>query len=399
MSANPYAAPNSALEVAESPPAGPTVRSRTLKSLAWLGGSMAAGVGAFFVALANATPLGTVAFLAAAAVALVGLVTGARGLALAAKADGAGTGIVALGVLATLANLGMTLLGAFAAFLSTLTFSRGRQLRRRGEVLLPPLARGEAWAAKPAPPTGVEGLEALDADDATRAALAARWRENARTEHASVAAFARLTLDLVGLGAPPELVAAAQRDALDEIAHAQACFAIARALDGVDVGPGPFPQAARARTLSGGRTLALAQLAVDSLVDGALHEGVSARVIARLARRCEVAPIAATLKRIAADEGRHAAHGWDVVEWCIAEGGPAIAAALRGALRALPATMRTPLPEPAGTGAWERWGIHGHALEAAEYARTRAYVTARVARLSSARASSAARAGEYTAMA
>lgn len=377
-----------------------------MKSLAWLGASMAAGVGATFVAVANTTPLGTAAFLAVAVVALVGLVAGARGLVLAAKAGGAGTGIVALGVLATLGNLGMTLLGAFAAFLSTLTFSRGRQLRRRGAVLLPPLARGDAWAAGQAPLAGVAGLagheghegpgalDALDADEATRAALAARWRENARTEHASVAAFARLTLDLVGLGAPPELVAAAQRDALDEIAHAQACFAIARALDGADVGPGPFPHAARARTLPGGRTLALAQLAVDSLVDGALHEGVSARVIARLARLCEVGPIAATLKRIAADEGRHAAHGWDVVEWCVAEGGAPVAAALRGALRALPATMRTPLPEAAGTGAWERWGIHGHDLEAAEYARTRAYVTARVARLSTTR-----RAAGYTAVA
>lgn len=28
----------------------------------------------------------------------------------------------------------------------------------------------------------------------------------------------------------------------------------------------------------------------------------------------------AILKEIAADEGRHAAHGWDVVAWCLAEG-------------------------------------------------------------------------------
>jgi hypothetical protein len=393
MSANPYAAPTSAIEVA-APPQDPRagVRRRILTSVAWLGGSVAAGVGAYFVAVANITPLGTAAFLGAGLVALVGTVFGVRGLAAAAKAGSPGMGVVLLGVFATLANLGMTLLGAFAAFLSTLTFSRGRQLRKRGAVLLPPLARGDAWASEQG---SLGPLDGLDADDATRAALAARWRENARTEHASVAAFARLTLDLVGLGAPPELVACAQRDALDEIAHAQACFAIARALDGADVGPGPFPQAARARTLSGGRTLALAQLAVDSLVDGALHEGVSARVIARLARRCEVGPVAATLKRIAADEGRHAAHGWDVVEWCVAAGGAPIVAALRGALGALPDTMRTPMSDPAAAGAWERWGLHGHALEAAEYARTRAYVTARVARL----ASAAVRSAGYAAVA
>jgi hypothetical protein len=42
---------------------------------------------------------------------------------------------------------------------------------------------------------------------------------------------------------------------------------------------GPFPEAQRVGTLPRSRTLALAKLAVDSLVDGALHEGVSARVI------------------------------------------------------------------------------------------------------------------------
>jgi hypothetical protein len=369
--ANPYAAPTTAIALDTDERAA--VRRRMISALAWLGGSIAASVVAFFVALADARPLGTIAFVGAAVVALVGLVMGVKSLALAAKLKPASVGIVLLGTFATLGSFAMMSLGAFAAYLSTLTFSRGRQLRRRGRVLLPPLARGEEWARSHA---------RVDVDDDVRAGLAARWRENARTEHASVAAFARLTLDLVALGAPPALVAAAQRDALDEIAHAEACFAIARAIDGVDVGPGPFREAAAARTLPRARTLALARLAVDSLVDGALHEGVSARVIARLARRCEVDTMAATLRRIAADEGRHSAHGWDVVEWCVAEGGAPVVAALHGALRTLPRTMRTPLPAAAATGVWERWGIHGHELEAKEYVRTRAHVEARVARWS-----------------
>src|SRR5262245_45656421 len=109
------------------------------------------------------------------------------------------------------------------------------------------------------------------------------------------------------------LVASAQADALDEIAHAEICFGIARAVDGADIGPGAFTAAARPRSLSRLRTLALAQLAVDSLVEGALHEGVSARIIAKLARRCEVDAIRSALARIAADEGRHAAHAWHVI--------------------------------------------------------------------------------------
>ncbi|HKC13962.1 MAG TPA: hypothetical protein VKI41_18200, partial [Vicinamibacteria bacterium] len=201
---------------------------------------------------------------------------------------------------------------------------------------------------------------------------------NGKTEHASVAAFARLTLDLMALGAPPVLIAGANQDALDEIRHTELCFSLASALDDKRVSPGPFPQAQRVTTLPRSRKLALAKLAVDSLVDGALHEGVSARIIAKLAGRCHVPGIRAVLKEIAADEGRHSAHGWAVVGWCLQEGGRPVQDALLGAVRALPRQMNSPLPKPASEGRWERWGIHGHALEAVEYDAARANVIRRV---------------------
>ena len=122
--------------------------------------------------------------------------------------------------------------------------------------------------------------------------------------------------------------------------------------------------------------MALARLAVDSLVDGALHEGVSARVLARLAKRCEDLAVRDVLLELARDEGRHAAHGWDVVEWCVAEGGAPVAAALRGAVRALPDHAA-----PASGDDWERYGLHGDALEAEEHARTKGDVSRRVERL------------------
>jgi hypothetical protein len=275
---------------------------------------------------------------------------------------------------AVLANGLMAFLGVFWAFFDTVSGSRGRQLRHRfGRVLLPEVrASGERWARLP--------LEA-GVDGALRAAVAAQWRENGRTEHASVAAFARLSLDLMALGAPPALLASANRDALDEIRHAELCFSLARAIDGEAEGPAPFPEAARAHTLPASRPLALAALAVDSLVDGALNEGVSARVIAKLARRCEEPAIRAVLRELAADEGRHAAHGWEVVAWCLAEGGGAVAAALRGAIAALPRTMTSKLPEGARAGGWERLGIHGEALEAEQLSATREDLVRRVERM------------------
>jgi hypothetical protein len=287
---------------------------------------------------------------------------------------------VVVSVLRILGNLLMAGFGMLVAYISTVGFARGRQLRRFGRVLLPGLRTSRDWAA---PEIVVDNASAP-------AGLADQWRENGKTEHASVAAFARLTLDLMALGAPPALIVAANGDSLDEIRHTELCFSIARALDGQSVSPGPFPQAQRVSTLPRSRTLALAQLAVDSLVDGALHEGVSARIIAKLAPRCEVPAVRAALKEIAADEGRHAAHGWAVVAWCLEEGGRPVGSALLGAIRVLPKEMRSDLPVAAVSGEWVRWGIHDHRLESEEYAAALAHVTARVRAMVSAPARAAA---------
>jgi hypothetical protein len=371
LAENPYAPPDAgAPPLEEAPPLdGEAARRDGVRALlalpAFLGLVAAGGLAASFAWLP-----GVVVCAAAAAVAIGGTVLGVRSLSRRVLASAPGLGVAV--VLAVLANGAMSVFGLLLTLFATVGFRRGRQLRSFGRVLLPRVQASNDWAHLDLP-------AAVDED--VSAAVAAQWRENGRTEHASVAAFARLTLDLMALGAPPALVAAANRDALDEIRHTELCFSLARALDGKGESPGAFPEASRARTLPASRTLALAALAVDSLVDGALHEGVSARVIGRLVRRCEQPQIRAVLKEIAADEGRHAAHGWDVVAWCLTEGGSAVADALRGALAALPREARSPLPEGAWDGGWERLGIHGHALEAEELAAARAALVRRVERM------------------
>ena len=368
-----YAAPGEApSEIAAA------AAAKLRKRGAQLFGASLLGVVASFGAavLANSPLPATFGCLASSLVALVGV-----GHSVAAIVKGFSAGSGSAGVLGAvglgLANLFMTGLGAFIALLSTVTFTRGRQIRSSGKILLPPVQPGDAWTGAGLSSSGPVGVIDTD-DETTRDAIAAQWRENGRTEHASVAAFARLTLDLMALGAPPELVADANRDALDEIRHTELCFGLARAIDGRVESPGAFPEAARARTLSRTRTLALAELAVDSLVDGALHEGVSARIIAKLARRCEAPAIQSILKEIAADEGRHARHGWDVVRWCLTEGGEPVARALEGALRALPKVMSSPMPDEARDGRWERWGIMGEELEADAHDATRSDLEHRV---------------------
>ena len=364
-----YAAPLSVDASPEDVAAAEGLKLRTI-SAKLLGVSVLGIVASVaLIALTGSPPVGLVVLLGSACVGVAGA---GYGVAALVKGFGAATGSkgVFLSLSLVAANLIMMCVGAFTALMSTMAFTRGRQIRSAGKILLPPVEPGDAWTGAGLSSSGPVGVIETE-DEATRDALAAQWRENGRTEHASVAAFARLTLDLMALGAPPELVADANRDALDEIRHAELCFGLARAIDGRSESPGAFPEATRTRPLSRSRTLALAQLAVDSLVDGALHEGVSARIIAKLARRCEAPAIQSILKEIAADEGRHARHGWDVVRWCLSEGGEPIARALEGALRALPNEMSSPMPDEARDGRWERWGIMGEDLEAEEHTAAR----------------------------
>jgi hypothetical protein len=373
-SSDPYTPPRA---VEESAPAPPGKRPGPAKLLAFSAGLFALTCLALYLGVSAIHGTAAIMAIAVTGFGLAGLLAlggAVRGIAQLARGKGAVPGATFGLVAALVGNVLMTGLGALAALAALVSVSRGRQLRRFGRVLLPRVSPGDSWAQLG---IAVE-VEACEACEAAPAGLAQQWRENGRTEHASVAAFARLTLDLMALGAPAALIAATNQDARDEIRHAELCFSLARALDGQSASPAGFPEARRARTLPGARTLALAQLAVDSLVDGALNEGVSARIIAKLARRCEVPAIRALLRELGADEGRHAAHGWDVVRFCLAEGGAPVVSALLGALPVLPAEMRSALPAAAADGAWERWGIHGRALEREEYAAARAHIIERV---------------------
>lgn len=255
-------------------------------------------------------------------------------------------------------------------------FQRGRQLRADGKVLLPKVnAEGQAFAG--AHSLNAHIVEHMSAEE--RTAIAQAWRENGRTEHASVAAFAQLTLDLMCLGAPPELLRAASQDALDEVAHTELCFAIARSFDGLAEGPTAFPEVRSFEARPTERIAALSRLAVDSLFDGALHEGVSARTLASLAKAAEVESIQEALKVIARDEGRHARHAWQVVKWCVEQGGAPVHQALLGALSRIPKALPYTLPEAAREGAWERVGLHGAARLEAAYGATRGYLLEAVA--------------------
>lgn len=192
----------------------------------------------------------------------------------------------------------------------------GRPLRHDGHAVLAAVVDGHAWS---------EQRLALAAVDATTAAAAAAyWLAIARAEHASVAAFARVSLELMAVGAPPQLLEGCHRAALDEVRHARLALDVARSLGDASWDLGPLPTVPT-------RVPTLRELAVDALLEGCLGEGAAA-ARARIAANRTCGPVAEALRTIAADETRHAALAWATVRWAL-QRDPGLAVALREALR------------------------------------------------------------------
>lgn len=190
-------------------------------------------------------------------------------------------------------------------------------------------------------------------DEATRAALALAWLEDARMEHASIASFARLTLHLLSLGAPPELVADAQRASLDEIEHARACFALASRYSGEPVGPGPV-------AIEGSLTAVdLADAAVSAVREGCVGETMAAALAAEQLSVTEDGEARSALARIVRDEEAHAELSWRFVRWAIEAGGEPVRAAVARAFSdhlTLERRETAIVTETVDVNAWHRHG-------------------------------------------
>ncbi len=171
-----------------------------------------------------------------------------------------------------------------------------------------------------------------------RALVVAHWLRAGALEHASIASFARFSLQLLAMGAPSDLVAATQRAMGDEIEHAKLCYAIARTYGGDATGPSALP-AATAPISSDVRAIATA------LVDeGCIGEALAAAEAAILADRCEVPEVARALRRVAEDERRHAALAYRALAW-MASLHPEIVREVVG--RSLAEPVKPPVEAPA----------------------------------------------------
>ncbi|RKH16398.1 ferritin-like domain-containing protein [Corallococcus praedator] len=242
--------------------------------------------------------------------------------------------------------LGATTMGlvywAYSA-IGDMNFSKGRVLRLKGRARVARRALGDGWADDAAP--ALEGLTPWQ-----RTVLGEAWMYSASLEHASVPAFAKLSLKLSSLGAPSELLEACHLAALDEVRHARRCFAFARAYSGLPWSAGTIPELGQERPLPSnpGEADDWSRLVRGSLLDGCLGEGLAASVAGEAARRASDPVVRETLAVIAEDEGRHAELAWDVIAFALERGGGKAKQALRQALEALEAQQTPALPRIPG---------------------------------------------------
>ncbi|MES2640267.1 MAG: ferritin-like domain-containing protein [Myxococcota bacterium] len=189
----------------------------------------------------------------------------------------------------------------------------------------------------------VTGLTAAE-----RAEIGRYWRENARAEHSSVAGFHRFALDLLAHGAPPTLIARAQRAAAQELRHALDCFTLASVYLGEPLGPARMEMGGQAPIAAD-----LAELAAWTARDGAIGETLAAWLAEQALGRATDPAVRAVLARIVRDETEHAELAWATLQWAIEVGGDEV----REAVGAVFARLGDPRPHPLE---WtERLAAHG----------------------------------------
>ncbi len=206
-------------------------------------------------------------------------------------------------------------------------YCSGRPLVERGELLAAPAVGRTDWADL-ACPVASPIAEALS--DA--------WLSDAAAEHASVAAFSRVAMELMAVGAPPQLLDETLQAARDEIRHAQACYGMASRFSVAVHGPGPLPSAAP-------RLASLVQVAVDTFLEGCIGETTAALVAERGAALAGDRHTQDVLLAIASDEAEHAALAWRTVRWAIECGGAGVVGAIRRALDDLPTPTYPDTPD------------------------------------------------------
>ena len=141
--------------------------------------------------------------------------------------------------------------------------------------------------------------------------IAMKFLSQGEGEHASVASFARHSLQLMAIQAPPKLLIASQIASMDEIKHAKICYGIASSLLRSNVGPGTIDI-----------KNSLQSLDLEGILQSVVNEGCTGETIAAVraqlgAHYARNPSMKDALHQIANDESNHAQLAWNTIRWAI----------------------------------------------------------------------------------
>jgi len=160
------------------------------------------------------------------------------------------------------------------------------------------------------------------------------WLRRVEAEYRSAAVTQQLTLWLMQLVAPLELVRSGLVIAEDELVHSELSYRVHSAAGGTSLA-NLRPETIGMPTPAPGRLLeAIVVVGTESFC---LGETVAVRLFSRLRQPCTQADARVALDRILKDEVRHKEFGWTLLEWLLTTPrGPEVKAI---AARALPAAL------------------------------------------------------------
>ena len=137
------------------------------------------------------------------------------------------------------------------------------------------------------------------------------WLKSAEGEHASVASFARHTLQLMSIGSTNDLLVASQKAAIDEINHAKISFELANIFTGFVFSPGPLDVAGSLRSLD------LNDVIQSVIQEGCIEETLAAMKAKIGSQYADDPVVKAALSKIAIEETSHAQLAWNTIKWAI----------------------------------------------------------------------------------
>jgi hypothetical protein len=202
---------------------------------------------------------------------------------------------------------------------------KGRPIRHNDALVLAPEIARTGW--------GEIDVAAAARELAATPERIAHYREVARLEHGSVAAFANLSLELMTLGAPASLIEAAHVAALDEIRHARIFWSLVEALGGGDLGPG-------AMTIPR-EPVDVDRMLVATVIEGCVGETLGSLLFFEIGNHLGGA-LGGLYRTIAEEEATHAELAFRVVRFLVGTDPRRAALAVDAAARAPRMTSSVP---------------------------------------------------------